>query len=463
VNRPPRVVGRYALYGAIAAGGMAQVHLGRLLGPSGFARTVAIKRLHDGYATDPEFCAMFLEEARLAARVHHPNVVQTLDVALIDGELLLVMDYVPGESLSRIASLLGDARRIPPRICASVIAGALLGLHAAHVATDELNEPLCIVHRDVSPQNVLVGQDGVARVLDFGIAKARRRTRRTRGGVVQGKAHYLAPEQLSARDVDARTDVYAAGVVLWECLTGERLVLEAEEYAAMAAVQAGPRCSPRAIVPEILEELDRVTMRALARDPDDRFGTAREMARALERCIEPATASEVAEWLEGIASASLRERARRVAEVEAHDVIGAAPPSADPDPLGEAPTRELARPEPDEAPPPAVEAPPRRPRAWRRRAATLAAALVVFVGAAFALTRRPAHAPPPPPIPTATAAAPPEDVAFAPVVTAPSSSEAPPPPPPRRAPPPARPRASCDPPYVIDERGIRHLRRECLQ
>src|SRR6516225_8996456 len=176
-----RVVGRYALYVAIAAGGMATVHLGRLIGEVGFSRTVAIKRLHPQYAADPEFVSMFLDEARLAARIRHPNVVPTLDVVATKGELFLVMDYVPGESLARLSRVCREQRRpIPHRITSAVMAGALHGLHAAHEAKSERGAPLGIVHRDVSPQNVLVGADGVPRVLDFGVAKAAGRMQETR-------------------------------------------------------------------------------------------------------------------------------------------------------------------------------------------------------------------------------------------------------------------------------------------
>jgi serine/threonine protein kinase len=171
--RAERTVGRYVMSDEFAAGGMATVHIGRLLGPVGFARTVAIKRLHPHFAKDPEFVAMLLDEARLAARIRHPNVVPTLDIVVEKGELLVVMDYVQGESLGRLAK--GSFKKgapIPLGIVASVMAGALYGLHAAHEAKSEQGAPLCVIHRDVSPQNIMVGLDGVARVLDFGVARA---------------------------------------------------------------------------------------------------------------------------------------------------------------------------------------------------------------------------------------------------------------------------------------------------
>src|SRR5580658_1265694 len=229
---PPRMVGRYALYEKIASGGMATVHIGRLLGPVGFTRTVAIKRMHPQFTGDPEFVSMFLDEARLAARIRHPNVVSTLDVVAMNGELFLVMDYVPGESLARLvrgATLRGE--RIPPAIAATIMVGVLHGLHAAHEARNDRGEPLEVVHRDVSPQNILVGIDGVSRVLDFGVAKAVGRLHTTRDGQLKGKLAYMAPEQL--RGTTTRlTDVYAASIVLWEALTSKR-PFQAENEAQM--------------------------------------------------------------------------------------------------------------------------------------------------------------------------------------------------------------------------------------
>src|SRR5262249_39049696 len=157
-----------AVYDEIAAGGMATVHLGRLVGPIGFSRTVAIKRLHPQFARDPEFAAMFFDEARLAARIRHPNVVPVIDVVADEGEVLLVMEYVHGEAFSFVLKILAaNRKRLPPRIVGNVLAATLVGLHAAHEATSETGAPLGIVHRDVSPQNVLLGADGIVRVLDF--------------------------------------------------------------------------------------------------------------------------------------------------------------------------------------------------------------------------------------------------------------------------------------------------------
>ena len=181
-------MGRYAIYDAIASGGMARVHLGRLLGPAGFGRTVAIKRLHAQFAENPDFVTMFLDEARLASRVRHPNVVPTLDVVAAEGELLLVMEYVHGEPLSRLLRTLSPRReRIPLRTTCAIVSSLLHGLHAAHEAKNEAGQDLGLVHRDVSPQNVLVGLDGVVRVADFGVAKAVVKAHTTREGELKGK------------------------------------------------------------------------------------------------------------------------------------------------------------------------------------------------------------------------------------------------------------------------------------
>jgi eukaryotic-like serine/threonine-protein kinase len=314
-----RVVGRYAIFDEIASGGMATVHFGRLLGPVGFTRTVAIKRLHPQFAKDPEFVAMFLDEARLAARIRHMNVVPTLDVVAIAGELFLVMDYVQGESLSRLwraAGADGQGGLMPVPVAVGILSGVLRGLHAAHEAKNERGEPLGIVHRDVSPHNVLVGVDGIARLLDFGVAKAVGRAHTTREGQIKGKIAYMAPEYLSAQPIDRRSDVYAAGVILWQCLTGRRLFEGDNEVQLLARVAEGRTSPPSSVVAAIAPELDEVVMRSLARNPADRFQTARAMAMAIEQCVRPATPTEVGEWVESLASNSLLRRAERMAEIE---------------------------------------------------------------------------------------------------------------------------------------------------
>jgi len=282
-----RAIGRYILFEEMASGGMATVHFGKLSGPVGFSRTVAIKRLHPHLAKDPEFVAMFLDEARLAARVRHPNVVPTLDVVALAGEVFIVMEYVLGESLSR----LGRAQRtrgtpMPVPFALAIMTGALHGLHAAHEARNDRGDPLGIVHRDVSPQNVLVGTDGVPRVLDFGVAKAAGRLQDTRDGAIKGKVTYMSPEQITGAEVTRRTDVYAASVVLWELLTGKRLWQAENDAAVVAKILehvVDPKIEPPSRSnPHVTPELDALVMRGLSGAPDARFATAREMAQELE-------------------------------------------------------------------------------------------------------------------------------------------------------------------------------------
>ncbi|HEY1533185.1 MAG TPA: serine/threonine-protein kinase, partial [Polyangiaceae bacterium] len=260
VCQPVAVIGRYALYDEIAAGGMAKVHLGRLLGPVGFARTVAIKRLHQQYARDPEFVSMFLDEARLAGRIRHPHVVSTFDVVALSGELFLVMDYVHGVSLSKLVrTVLTQQKRIPVDVLASIMVGALHGLHAAHEARSERGQPLGIVHRDVSPQNIMVGSDGMARVLDFGVAKASWRIQTTRDGQLKGKLSYMAPEQVNGGEIGPWTDVYSAAIVFWEGLTNQRLFNNGDSAAILGRfTKTQPIVPPSAHNDQVSPTLDAI-------------------------------------------------------------------------------------------------------------------------------------------------------------------------------------------------------------
>jgi serine/threonine-protein kinase len=312
-----RTFGRYRLYDVIAAGGMATVHYGRLHGDLGFARTVAVKRLHRDYARDPEFVAMFMDEARLTMRVQHPNVVQTLDVVAGEGEVLLVMEYVPAVSLGQLLRAPGTlGERVPASVAAKVVVDVLRGLHAAHEATDEAGNPLDIVHRDVSPQNVLVGTDGAARVLDFGIAKATGRQQTTREGQVKGKFAYMAPEQITGVCVTRQSDVFAASIVLWEALTGKRLFEAESETALLARVLSAPIPPPSSVAAGLDAELDRIVLRGLARELPARYASARDMALDLEGYARLERPSQVTEWVERLAGEELARRAARVAEIE---------------------------------------------------------------------------------------------------------------------------------------------------
>jgi hypothetical protein len=316
---------RYTIYGEIASGGMASVLYGRLTGPMGFARPVAIKRLHPHIARDPSVVSMFIDEARICARLSHANVVPILDVIEAPGELALVMEYVHGLTLDALLELIRErAELMPLNVAGALMLGVLHGLEAAHDARNEQGEPLHIVHRDVSPQNIMLGVDGIPRLFDFGIAKARGRVRSTPSGEIKGKLAYMAPEQLSAGPMDARVDIYAASVVLWEVLTGRMLFDGEHESSIVHSVMYSEVEGPRSLRADVSQALDRLVLQGLARDPALRFQSVREMARALERAVVPASQSELREWLDAFAGELLRARAewlralQRAAEPGSH-------------------------------------------------------------------------------------------------------------------------------------------------
>jgi hypothetical protein len=309
--------GRYSLFAEIASGGMASVHIGRLVSTAGFSRTVAIKRLYPQFAKDPEFVAMFLDEARLAARIKHPNVVPTLDIVRDNDQLLLVMEYVPGETLSRLARALSKrGERFDPRLASAIVVGVLHGLHAAHEAKNEFGEPLGIVHRDVSPQNVLVGTDGVPRVVDFGVAKAMGQMHETRGQEVKGKLPYMSPEQIRGGAVTRATDIWAASVVFWEILAGRRLFKADNDALIMRLVLSEEIPSLAGEVPGVSPALEAILTKGLSRNPAERFATARAMALAIEQAAPLALPSEVGQFVESVCGEAIGQRAEAIREVE---------------------------------------------------------------------------------------------------------------------------------------------------
>jgi serine/threonine-protein kinase len=288
---------RYELLGEIATGGMATVHLARLRRPMGFSRLVAIKHMHPQYAKDPDFAAMFVDEARLTARLRHPNIVPTVDIVAQHGHLLLVMEYVEGASLSSLVRLLGQgAEKMPVGVACAIIHDVLLGLQAAHEATDDEGQPLGIIHRDVSPQNVLVGTDGLARLLDFGVAKARSSVHHSVDGEIRGKVPYMAPEQLFGEGIGPIVDVWSVGVVLWEMLTGARL-FDGNEQALVHRIANERPAPPSARGAASSSALDAIVLRALEQDPSRRWASALEMAEQLAQVVRLATRSEVSSWM----------------------------------------------------------------------------------------------------------------------------------------------------------------------
>lgn len=277
-------VDRYELMGEIASGGMATVYLARLTGMGGFQRFVAMKRLHPHLASEKEFVEMFLDEARIAARIHHPNVVPILEVGASTVGYYLVMEYIEGDTLARLlARAASTGKKLPVSIALRIAIDMLSGLHAAHELHDDQNQPVNLVHRDVSPQNVLVGQDGIARITDFGVARAASRLTATRVGQLKGKIAYMAPEQAAgAEDLDRRADVFSSGIVIWEALAQKRLFKAENEAATLSRVIAEPVPLLFQIAPQVSKEVSGVVMRALDRDVNKRFMTCAAFADALE-------------------------------------------------------------------------------------------------------------------------------------------------------------------------------------
>jgi eukaryotic-like serine/threonine-protein kinase len=313
----PASVGRYLIFDEIGVGGMASVHLGMLTGAVGFRRIVALKQLHARFIHDPDFVAQFINEARLASRIHHANVVQTIDIVWTGTQLLLVLEYVEGDTLNRVLrSALERGLMVPIEVVCGMLAGVLHGLHAAHEVRDEEGVPLDIVHRDVSPQNILVARDGVARVLDFGVAKALAQNPNTQSGLLKGKFGYMAPEQILRGHVDRRTDVFAAGVVLWEALTCRRLFQSSKNVEqALARVVGDPIVPPSTYRADVPPELDAIVLRAMDRDPEQRYGSAEALAVALETSLNVAGPHVIKTWFEPLASPELVQRTELIRSI----------------------------------------------------------------------------------------------------------------------------------------------------
>ena len=307
-----RMLDRYEVIAEIARGGMGTVYLARLVGAGGFERLMAIKLMHEHLAHDEQFVTMLLDEARTAANIHHPNAVGIVDIASSAVGYYLVMNYVEGFSLWHVMTHPALDARARIRLTTRLIADALHGLHAAHTARDAKGEKLGIVHRDVSPQNVLVGTDGVGRIVDFGIALAASRVASSRPGVLKGKPSYMAPEQARGESCDARTDLFAMGVVLWESLVNERLFWAEMDVAVLVQVMDCNVDRPdarNALVPSALAD---VAMKALSRSLDDRFASARDFAVALEKaaqaCELMASSPEVEEKLKLIFAEEVQDK-----------------------------------------------------------------------------------------------------------------------------------------------------------
>jgi serine/threonine-protein kinase len=464
--------GRYEIVHELAAGGMGTVYLGRMRAARGVGITVAIKRINRALAGDPHAMGMFVDEARITSLIRHPNVVQTIDVVEESGELLLVMEYVHGVSLGRLvtgARALGD--KIPLAVASRIACDVLNGLHAAHETTNEVGASLEIVHRDVSPQNVLIGVDGIARVVDFGIARAANRIETTKAGEIKGKLRYIAPEQFEREAVDRRADIYGVGLLLWEMIAGSAMRRASSPGGLTSAILTPRVTAPSSLVPDVPAALDDVVLKALSNDPRDRFAFASQMALALEAAVTPAPYAVVAELVRELGRDEITERKallERAAALSSGSIPAAAP---------SVPAVERAS-----GPMPGAPSLPVLPAARdvkRRRSVlagvgALAVAIValLFLVAGHREERSPPEgagvpavaspepvvlrAPDPPPPAVASASAP---AAAAPPSPAPHETHS------RKGVrlwPGRTKKPDCTIPYVVDKNGIRVPRRECM-
>jgi serine/threonine-protein kinase len=427
-------LGVYETLHELASGGMATVSIARHAGAAGFERLVVIKRVHPHLLKDRAFSDMFRDEARVCSTIRHPNVVPVIDVVESDGELYLVLEYV--ESLSLAALLRAAAgERLPPAVASRILSDALAGLHAAHEAVDMRGNPLGLIHRDVSPQNIVVGLDGSSRLIDFGIAKAASRITSTESGVLKGKLRYMAPEQVQRKPLDRRADVFAAGEVLYEALTGQRAFPGDDTGDIVVGLLIGGVEPPTSLAPELPPAIDAVLEKALARSRDERFSTAAALQEALEHAIPPAPAREVAAVVERLGGARLRERREALREaLHAGSAAGPAAPTTSNDAI-------LA------APAPAPVAPHPRRRGWLVAAALLVVlAVVAAVGLRLRATAAPtAKAATQDDAPSAAVAVVPPALPPSPSVAATESASAAASAPPPRIAPPARPRPNANP------------------
>ncbi len=301
----PRVVGRYELIHRLGHGGMATVYVGRAMGTAGFERLVAIKVIHPHLANEPEFVEMFLDEARIAAKIHHPNVVETIDLGE-DGDLFfMVMEYVEGETLSSLLRQMHkEGRSLPLSVALQITLDVCKGLAAAHSLCDRDGTELRLVHRDVSPANVMVAFDGTVKLLDFGIARLSQETQKTRAGTLKGKVGYMSPEQCKGVALDRRSDVFGLGVLLYELAVRRRAFFGDNDFAVMNRIVQGEFLPPREVVPELPGEVEALILDALNVNPEQRPATAAAFAARLRSWADAAGLDRRPQMLESF----LREK-----------------------------------------------------------------------------------------------------------------------------------------------------------
>jgi serine/threonine-protein kinase len=284
--QPGTTLGRYEVLMPIAEGGMAAVWAARMKGSRGFQKVVAIKTMLPDLSDDNDFEAMFYDEARLIARIRHPHIVEMIDLGDEDGLLYIVMEWVDGDTLFTLNRRAKNKGGIPLPLLLRIASDASAGLHAAHELRDEQGKPLGLVHRDVSPQNIMISFDGIVKIVDFGVAKAAGRMHETRvAGVMKGKVPYLSPEQLSSGKVDRRSDIFALGIVLYAMVSGRHPFRAQEDAKTIENICTRAPVPLRELVPDTHPELEAIVLKALEKDPADRWQTCAEMQRALDQLL----------------------------------------------------------------------------------------------------------------------------------------------------------------------------------
>ena len=296
---------KYLLLGRIAQGGMAEVFLAKTFGAAGFERFLAIKRLLPSVMHNDEFVNMFIDEAKISTQLNHANITQIYELGQQEGQFFIAMEFVHGKELRAVnlrAKKLG--KKVDQRVAAQIIAKAAEGLDYAHHKKDTSGKPLSIIHRDISPQNILLSYDGDTKIIDFGIAKAKDRMSQTQVGVLKGKIGYMSPEQVSGTSIDERSDLFSLGCVLYELLTQERAFKGETEFATFEKVRNAEYTPPGQYGVELDAGLDKIARKILARDRDQRYSRGAELAADLQRWLlqsgNPMTNDDVAEYIRGL-------------------------------------------------------------------------------------------------------------------------------------------------------------------
>ena len=321
----PEIYGRYLLIELISVGGMAEVFKAMTVGVSGFQKVLAIKKVLPNVAEDQAFVKMFVDEGNIAGQLHHTNIAQIYDLGAIGDSYFIAMEFVAGQDLRAIFDKVKKTRTpIPVDMAALIASQALSGLDYAHRKSDATQMPMNIVHRDVSPPNILISYEGEVKLVDFGIAKAAKKISQTQAGVLKGKFGYMSPEQVRGMQVDQRSDIFAIGIVFWEMLAHRRLFVGETDFATLEKVRGMEIQTPSNMHKDVPEELDRIVMRALERDVKKRYGTAEEMQQDLQRYLysnSPVfTQRDLSNWVKQTFAGEMQRSLRRMTELENIDL-----------------------------------------------------------------------------------------------------------------------------------------------